>query len=132
MRRYTVNVNGTDHLVEIDGDLVSVNGKTISASLVRVEEGETTSAAPAAAAAAAPAAGGPTASSDVTAPMPGVILEVTAKVGDNVQRGDTIAILEAMKMRNELRATSAGRVASIDVKAGDSVVFGQQIAHLEG
>ncbi len=134
MRRYIVSVNGQDHVVEIDDDLVSVNGKEVTASITTVDH-QAAAAADSISGAGAPATlvssagSGP---SDLKAPMPGVILEVHAKVGDQVQRGDLIAILEAMKMRNEIRATSPGTVASIDVSSGDNVVYGQLIAHLEG
>ncbi|MGL4832035.1 MAG: biotin/lipoyl-containing protein, partial [Propionibacteriaceae bacterium] len=99
MRRYTVSVNGQDHVVEIDDDMVSVNGKEVTASITAVDH---QAAGPqnlsSAGTAVVPASDG-AGPSDLKAPMPGVILEVHAKTGDQVQRGDLIAILEAMKMR---------------------------------
>lgn len=86
--------------------------------------------APAASAAPAPAAFGAPGSISVTSPMPGKILDVKAKVGDSVSRGDVILILEAMKMENEIVAPEDGTIATIDVSAGASVEAGTLLATL--
>ena len=61
----------------------------------------------------------------VTAPMPGSILEVLVTVGDQVQIGDTVVKLEAMKMENDLQATVAGTVREVRVSKGDNVSVGE-------
>jgi biotin carboxyl carrier protein len=61
------------------------------------------------------------------APMPGVILEVLAKVGDVVELGQDLAVLEAMKMQNAIRAPRAGRIAQVWVAAGQQVGFGDPL-----
>ena len=66
----------------------------------------------------------------VKTPLPGVILQVKCNVGDTVKRGQTLIILEAMKMENEVVAPEDGTVASIDVAAGDSVEAGVVLATL--
>lgn len=88
--------------------------------------------APAPAASRAPATGAPApgGASTMTAPMPGVILSVTATVGAQVSRGDTVLILEAMKMKNALKAPRDGVVAEILVDAGQQVTYGQALARL--
>jgi biotin carboxyl carrier protein len=58
---------------------------------------------------------------DIKAPMPGLILSINIKEGDEVQKGDTIMILEAMKMENVLKSPGEGIVKSIVVKQGNSV-----------
>ncbi len=58
---------------------------------------------------------------DVVAPMPGSILEINVKKGEEVKKGDTLIILEAMKMENEISASQAGTIKEIKVRAGDSV-----------
>ncbi len=58
---------------------------------------------------------------DIKAPMPGLILSIDIKEGDQVQKGDIIMILEAMKMENALKSPGDGVVKSIVVKKGDSV-----------
>jgi len=58
---------------------------------------------------------------DIKAPMPGLILSINIKEGDEVQKGDAIMILEAMKMENVLKSPGEGIVKSIAVKQGDSV-----------
>lgn len=72
--------------------------------------------APAAAAAPAPAGGTP-----VTCPMPGSVLGVKVNVGDKVSAGQTMFVIEAMKMENDIVAPVDGTVASISVKTGDTV-----------
>ena len=61
----------------------------------------------------------------VVAPMPGMILELLVQVGDQVQSGDTVAKLEAMKMENDLRTTVSGTVTEVRVAKGSSVSVGE-------
>ena len=92
--------------------IVTVNGVAYN---VTVEEGTgapVAAAAPVAAPAAAPA------------PMPGNILDVKVKAGDSVKAGDTLLILEAMKMENEISAPQDGTIASVNVRKGDVVNSG--------
>ncbi|MHA1862388.1 MAG: biotin/lipoyl-containing protein [Candidatus Thorarchaeota archaeon] len=65
--------------------------------------------------------GGPKISGGVYPPMPGKITEVKVAVGDSVTAGQTVCILEAMKMFNELKATSAGTIKEIHIEVGSSV-----------
>jgi glutaconyl-CoA/methylmalonyl-CoA decarboxylase subunit gamma len=135
MKKVNVIVNGTSYEVEV-GDLnaspiaVSVNGKSYEVSL----EGKAAPApvktavpvkAPVPAPAAAPAAtaGGNT----LVAPMPGVIHKVLVKPGDTVTRGQEICYLEAMKMKNIIRAPKDGVIASVEVQNEQKVVFGAVI-----
>lgn len=66
----------------------------------------------------------------VPAPLAGTVVQVRVKLGDRVQRGDLILILEAMKMETELRSPEGGLVESIAVKSGDSVQVGQTLLTL--
>ncbi len=61
----------------------------------------------------------------VKAPMPGLIIELKIKAGDEVKAGDPLLILEAMKMENILKSPGAGTVKTIKIKKGDSVEKGQ-------
>lgn len=63
----------------------------------------------------------------VTAPLPGVILDIKVKVGDAVKAGQTVAVLEAMKMENEIEATASGTVTAVNAGKGDSVLEGAAI-----
>ncbi len=112
MRKYNVNVNGTAYEVTVEE---VVGGAAPVAAPV---------AAPAPAAApapvAAPAAGGTT----VTSPMPGTILDVKVAAGQQVQEGQLVMILEAMKMENEIFATATGTVTSVAVQKGAAVESG--------
>jgi biotin carboxyl carrier protein len=83
-------------------------------------------ATPASAAAAKPPRGGG-GSGALAAPMPGTILEVNVKAGDTVQRGQQIAVLDAMKMHNLIGAPRAGTIAEVCVTAGQAVGHGDVI-----
>jgi len=61
----------------------------------------------------------------VTAPLPGIIVEVKCNVGDKVKAGEPVVVLEAMKMQNPLPAPIDGEVKGIYVKSGDAVPVGQ-------
>jgi biotin carboxyl carrier protein len=63
----------------------------------------------------------------VTAPIPGVIVAVTIKPGQSVKRGEEICVLEAMKMKNSIRAARDGVIETIDVTVGDQVRHGQTL-----
>ena len=118
--------------------LVTVNGKTYQVELParagsapRPIVRPVGAAAPVAAAAPAakPAAGG--AKSGVKSPLPGVILDIKVNVGDEVKKGQTVIILEAMKMENSINADRDGKVASIKVSKGESVLEGTDLIIIE-
>ena len=67
----------------------------------------------------------------VTAIMPGAILQVLVAEGDQVEEGDVVVILEAMKMENEIQAHRAGRVVRVHVSPGDSVENHQALIEIE-
>ena len=77
---------------------------------------------------AAAAASGP---APIVAPMPGMVVRVNAQVGDQVQPGQGLVVMEAMKMENELRATTAGTVRAVLVQPGTAVEKGTIILELE-
>ncbi|MEH6472620.1 MAG: sodium-extruding oxaloacetate decarboxylase subunit alpha [Halopseudomonas sp.] len=112
---YTVNVNGQSYVVQV------AEGGDVTA-LAPVAGG----AAPAATAAAPAATDG----EPVAAPLAGNIWKVEVAIGDQVQEGDVLLILEAMKMETEVRAARGGRVTSITVKEGDSVAVGDTLLSL--
>lgn len=67
----------------------------------------------------------------ITAPMPGKILDITVSEGDEVEKGEAILILEAMKMENELKSTITGIVHTIHVKTGESVEKNQILLEIK-
>jgi biotin carboxyl carrier protein len=67
----------------------------------------------------------------LTAPMPGKVVAVLASVGEAVERGQGIVVVEAMKMQNEVRASKAGSVVELRVGVGDTVNAGQTLAVVE-
>ena len=144
MNKYQYKVQGVDYDVEIEeveGNLakVSVNGIPFEVELKRpinpvhaikkpkVAAPKPAAPAPAPAAAApkpaAPAAA-PGSGNPVKAPLPGTISSISVKVGDQVNVGDTVLVLEAMKMQNNIEAETTGTITSVAVSAGDSVMEG--------
>ena len=67
----------------------------------------------------------------IRAPMPGRVVEVFVEAGDEVENGDVVLILEAMKMENELRSPGKAVVKSVNVKPGDSVAGNQLLVALD-
>jgi biotin carboxyl carrier protein len=67
----------------------------------------------------------------VEAPMPGNIVAVNVKPGDTVSPGDSVVIVESMKMQNEITAPVAGEVTSVNCSTGDQVSFGQLLVEIE-
>jgi biotin carboxyl carrier protein len=77
------------------------------------------------------AAEGPAGPAPVKAPMPGLIVRVNVKVGDEVQAGQGVVVMEAMKMENELRTTGAGKVKAVHATRGEAVEKGALLVELE-
>ena len=119
-----VEVNGTPYRVELDEQKapVKIVSKPRPSAAPRTESGAKVIAKPAAAAAGA---------YQVKAPLPGTVVSIAVKVGDTVAASDPVAVLEAMKMENAIRAGRDGKVASINVSAGDAVLEGTAIVTLE-
>jgi pyruvate carboxylase subunit B len=76
-------------------------------------------------------AAGPTGPKPLVAPMPGLIVRIQVAPGDEVQAGQGLVVMEAMKMENELRASAAGRVKRVAVSPGAAVEKGATLIELE-
>lgn len=142
MRTYSYNVNGAQYDVTIEsiqGQVakMNVNGVIFDIEILGapLSEGDLPAApatvAPAAAATTpAPAAPAPAAKGEagagtpVNAPLPGVVTKVLVSAGQAVKKGDTVIVLEAMKMENNITAECDGNVTGVCVAAGDSVMEG--------
>ena len=119
-----VEVNGTHYTVETEK-----KPKAAPAPKPVVRPAARPAVAPAAAPAPKPATGG--AKSGVKSPLPGVILDIKVKEGDEVKKGQTIIILEAMKMENSINADKDGKVTAINVSKGESVLEGTDLVIIE-
>lgn len=151
MAKYQYTVKGVDYEVEIqdiEGNIanVTVNGipfevemkqpvkagkQKVKLSEERRAEGSeesNSSSASAASTSSAPTAG---AGKPVVAPLPGTINEIKVKVGDKVNAGDTVVILEAMKMQNNIEAETSGTITSINVNKGDAVMEGDTLVTIK-
>ena len=142
-----VTVNGTAYNVEIEAGLtqgsggrpaaegtasLGTSGGPVSKANGGVEQSETSSAAGAASASAAKASSTKPSGAGVkvTSPLPGVIIDVCVSEGAAVKKGQKIAVIEAMKMENDILAECDGSVSAIYVKKGDSVLEGADIASI--
>lgn len=124
-----VTVNGTDYKVEL-ADAVPAPAQQAARpapqatfTAATAVTSQATAQATQTATASAPQGKGEV----VTAPLPGVILDIKVKVGDAVKAGQTVAVLEAMKMENEIEATASGTVTAVNAGKGDSVLEGAAI-----
>lgn len=121
MKNYTITVNGTVYDVTVEE-----NGSGAAAPAPR----KMAAAAPKAAPAAAPKAAAGAGNVKIEAKAAGKVFKIEAGVGTAVKKGDTVLILEVMKMETPVVATEDGTVASIDVAVGDQVESGALLATL--
>jgi len=139
MKTYKFKINGKEYEVAIN----NVEGKNASVTVNGAEYQVELENAPAAAPIAAPVAAAPAAAAPapaaapaakpagagkvVASPLPGVIIEVSVKEGQAVKAGQKVAVIEAMKMENEIAAECDGTITAIHVAKGDSVLEGADI-----
>ena len=119
---YQLTVNGRPFSVKIDGEQAIVNGKSFQ---VKVQGQESTVAAQSTHSSAAAT------TTEVSAQMPGTVLRVEVQVGDSVQAGDTILVVEAMKMEVSVTAPVAGAIRHLGSAVGEQVNTGQILATIE-
>ncbi len=144
MKEYKYRINGNLYAVkigDIDNNLakVEVNGVPYKVQIEKTEKPVTIVSAPRPSAAPRTESGAKviakpqvaTGGVQVKAPLPGVVLQIPVKVGDTVKASDTVVVLEAMKMENAIHAGHDGKVASIVVNPGDSVLEGAVLITLE-
>ena len=142
MAKYQYTIQGVDYDVEInevEGTLAKVNVNGIDFDVILkqpISTGKQVKKVKVEKPAAAPVVGSVPASepapapiqagsgTKVLAPLPGTITEIPVKVGDAVAIGDTVIVLEAMKMQNNIEAETSGTVTSILVSKGDTVMEG--------
>ena len=135
MKEYKFKINGKDFHVAVNGISgtkadVTVNGinydvelENAVAPVQQAAPAQTAPVAPAAAAPKAPAAAPAPATGGkvITSPLPGVIISVDVKEGSVVKRGQKVAVIEAMKMENDILADADGTVTAVHVSKGDTV-----------
>ncbi len=144
MKEYKYTINGNKYEVAINevcdtAAKVTVNGEEYTVEWEKpVEEKpvikvQPVAAKPAAAPAPAakPVAAAPAGGHSIKTPLPGVIIDVKVNVGDAVAKGQTVVVLEAMKMENNINADRDGKVTAIQVAKGDTVADGAVLVVLE-
>ena len=141
MNKYQYKVQGVDYdveIVDVEGNIakVSVNGIPFEVELKEPIKASHMPKRPVVKPAAAPVAAAPKAEkpaaaagagTKIKAPLPGTITEMKVKVGDTVKNGDTVVVLEAMKMQNNIEAECDGTVTSVLVNPGDTVMEGDTL-----
>ena len=124
MKKYNITVNGNTYEVFVEEADAQSAPSVVAPTVV---------SAPVAAPKPQPqksAAAGAQGQNKVTSPMPGTILAVKVSAGQAVKKGDTICVLEAMKMENDIPAPCDGTIASINVQKGASVNAGDVLASI--
>ena len=125
-----VVVNGVEYEVEIEGAKAS---KTTKPQVAPAPKSANSAMITPATAAPSPrlSASAPSTGYAVKSPLPGTVLSVKVAVGDTVSRGQTLVILEAMKMENNIDADREGRVKEILVQQGATVMEGDNLIVIE-
>ena len=125
-----VEVNGMPYSVEVEGNLskpiIRPKVKPVATTPNAVETTVAKPATPVASGSNSPAAASAGAGV-VKSPLPGVILEVCVKVGDEIKAGQKVVVLEAMKMENNINSDRDGKVIELKVGKGDSVLEGADL-----
>jgi biotin carboxyl carrier protein len=125
--KYTLKVDGQTFEVEID----DIDRRPVIARVDGQEFEVSPETGAAATPGAAPAAALPTRSNQsgkvLTAPLPGVVLEVFVKPGEKVEAGQVLLVIEAMKMKNSIRSVRDGTIAAVHVTAGQTVAHKQAL-----
>ena len=120
-----VEVNGTHYTVEMEKKAKAEAAKPVARPAAKPAP------APAPASTPAPAAKPAAGKSGVKSPLPGVILDIKCNVGDEVKKGQTLIILEAMTMENSINADKDGKITAINVSKGESVLEGTDLVIIE-
>lgn len=126
MKNLKVTVNGVAYDVQVEEV-----GASSTPSVAAAAPAAPAPAAPAAKPAAAPKAAAPAGAETIKAPMPGTILNILVKPGQKVAKGETLLILEAMKMENEIVSPRDAVVAGVSVNKGESVDSGTPLVSLQ-
>lgn len=108
----TVTVNGVEYKVEMEPEPKEEKKKVVVKAAAETQSSEE----------AATGSANVNTANALRAPLPGVVTEIKVAVGDEVKKGDTVVVLEAMKMANNLEAEKDGKVTAICVKQGESVM----------
>ena len=140
MKEYKYKINGNLYSVTINEVEDNIAKVEVNGTPYTVEMDKPAKAAAAERPAPAPKAKAPahvvrpaanTAKSAIKSPLPGVILDIKVKVGDAVKKGQTVVVLEAMKMENNINADKDGTISAINVNKGDSVLEGTDLVVIE-
>ncbi|WP_165021421.1 MULTISPECIES: biotin/lipoyl-containing protein [unclassified Dysgonomonas] len=138
MKTFKYKINGKEYAVAVNKmedtlAEVEVNGTSYKVELEKKEEEVAAPRIQRPVVASSPAAGKPagTGAGAIKSPLPGIVIDIMVNVGDQVKKGQTVAMLEAMKMENAINSPLDGKVASISVSTGDSVLEGVVILTIE-
>lgn len=122
MNRHVIEIDGREHIVlsQAMGDTLWLhfNGETLSVPL-RETKGRRS------------AVGHDPDEGEIMSPMPGKVTQVLCKIGDQVKKGQTLLVMEAMKMEYNLKASADGEIEAVDAKPGDQVVLGKLLIKIK-
>lgn len=125
MKKYIIKLNGKVYEVEME-EVTAETAATLTEATKAVQAPAAPQPVPNAVPQSAPVTGGQT----IEAPMPGTIVGVSIKVGDQVKKGQLLVVLEAMKMENEIVSPIDGKILSISVSKGETVNSGDALVQI--
>lgn len=140
--KYTVKIADVTYEVEIEDlnqrpILARIGDETFEVTpenghaAARSDSPQPGSASKTAKQAPAGAPSGPASGTSIVAPLPGTVTEVNVKAGDSIQSGQQVCVIDAMKMKNAIRATRGGKIAKVAITAGQSVTHRQVLVEFE-
>ena len=117
---YSVSIDSKNYNVQIKGDTAVIDGQSFNISVNDNNEDNNSSNS----------SDTNSEGSDIVSPMNAKVISVNVNIGDSVNEGDVIFVVEAMKMEVEVKAASSGKISTIDAKAGDQVSSGDKMASI--
>ena len=112
-----IEVNGTSYKVEIEKEIVTAKTPKLVRSAVKTSKEDAQIKS--------------NTGKSVKAPLPGTIIKINVKPGDEVNAGDTLLIMEAMKMENNIQCETGGKIKSVLIKEGENVLQGDNLIEIE-
>ena len=116
---YSVSIDSKNYNVQIKGDTAVIDGQSFNISVNDYNDNKSSNSSDA-----------NSEGSDIVSPMNAKVISVNVNIGDSVNEGDVIFVVEAMKMEVEVKAANSGKISTIDAKAGDQVSSGDKMASI--
>lgn len=136
MKNFNLKINGTDYNVNIKSHKdniidLDVNGSSYSVELEKKEDYTTPVIVKTHIVGSKPKEMTASGVKKLVSPLPGTIVSIKAKEGDTIKIGDSVLVLEAMKMENDIQSEFSGKIKKINISVGNSVLQGDVLIEIE-